>query len=69
MKMKMKIEYTIEVDTDKAQIYLDEMGDDDSVREFVGSYCVSVAVDQIQQMFVNAIGEYDVVTLIKDHTK
>ena len=67
--MKMKIEYTIEVDTDKAQIYLDEMGDDDSVREFVGSYCVSVAVDQIQQMFVNAIGEYDVVTLIKDHAK
>ena len=67
--MKMKIKYTIEVDTDKAQIYLDESGDDDSVREFVGSYCVSVAVDQIQQMFVNAIGEYDVVKLIKDHTK
>jgi hypothetical protein len=67
--MKIKIEYTIEVDTDKAQIYLDEMGDDDSVREFVGSYCVSVAVDQIQQMFVNAIGEYDVVKLIKDSTK
>ena len=65
----MKIEYTIEVDTDTAQIYLDEVGDDDSVREFVGSYCVAVAVDQIQQLFVNAIGEQNVVSLVKDHTK
>tara|TARA_B100000989_G_scaffold291712_1_gene266568 strand:+ start:703 stop:906 length:204 start_codon:yes stop_codon:yes gene_type:complete len=67
--MKMKIEYTIEVDTDKAQIYLDQVGDDDSVREFVGSYCVAVAVDQIQQLFVNAIGEHKVVSLVKDHTR
>lgn len=67
--MKMKIEYTIEVDTDKAQIYLDEIGDDDSVREFVGSYCVAVAVDQIQQLFVNAIGEHKVVSLVKDRTR
>ena len=67
--MKMKIEYTIEVDPIKAQIYLDEIGDDDSVREFVSSYMVAVSVDQIQQMFVNTIGKYDVVTLIKDHTK
>ncbi len=67
--MKMKIGYTIEVDTDKAQIYLDQVGDDDSVREFVGSYCVAVAVDQIQQLFVNAIGEHKVVSLVKDHTR
>tara|TARA_B100001939_G_C16838654_1_gene572103 strand:- start:555 stop:758 length:204 start_codon:yes stop_codon:yes gene_type:complete len=67
--MRIKIEYTVEVDRDKAQSYLDEIGDGDNVREFVKSYCVAVAVDQMQEMFVNTIGEYGVVALVEEQVK
>lgn len=41
--MKIKVSYTIDVDPKMVQFYIDDLESGETVREFVKSYCESVA--------------------------
>lgn len=39
--MKVKIEFTVDVDKKVLQRYLDDLGTDETIREFVNSYMIA----------------------------
>ena len=57
--MKIKIEYTVEVDAKKMKLLLLKAGINETVREFITSYCVSVGVDQVDTFAQSIINEYE----------
>ena len=59
LKMKIRIEYTVEVDAKKMKQLLLKAGIKETVREFITSYCVSVGVDQVDAFAQSIINEYE----------
>mgnify|MGYP003646578274 FL=1 len=47
--MKIKVSYTIDVDPKLVQFYLDDLESGETVREFVKSYCESVAYGCLEE--------------------
>ena len=41
--MKIKVSFTIEVDSELVKFYLEDLQSGETVREFVKSYCVAVS--------------------------
>jgi hypothetical protein len=39
--MKVKVEFTVDVDKEVLQRYLDDLGTDETIREFVNSYMIA----------------------------
>jgi len=57
--MKVKVSYTIEVDPKLVKFYLEDLQSDETVREFVKSYCEAVAHGCLDEMLSNFLKYMD----------
>jgi len=55
--MKVKVEFTVDVDKAVVERYLSEIGGDETVREYVSSY-LAAGTMLLDETIRNAIGEY-----------
>lgn len=62
--MKVKVEFTVDVDKAVLERYLSDLGTDESVREFVSSY-LAAGTMLLDETIANAIGEYHQTNITK----
>lgn len=54
--MKVKVEFTVEVDKKVLQRYLDDLGTDETIREFVNSYMIA-GMQMLDESIEASIGD------------
>lgn len=62
--MKVKVEFTVDVDKAVVERYLSDLGSDEGVREFVSSY-LAAGTMMLDETILNAIGEYHTTNITK----
>lgn len=62
--MKVKVEFTVDVDKAVLESYMADLGTDETVREFVTSYLIA-GTNLLDESIRNAIGEYHQTQLLK----
>tara|TARA_R110002126_G_scaffold269243_1_gene412960 strand:- start:378 stop:593 length:216 start_codon:yes stop_codon:yes gene_type:complete len=55
--MKVKVDCTLEIDSKVMKKYIDDMGDGESIKEFVANYIVTAGILCLDEGIKNAIGE------------
>lgn len=55
--MKVKVDCTLEIDSKVMKAYIDDMGDGESIKEFVANYIITAGIFCLDEGIRNAIGE------------
>ena len=55
--MRIKVEFTLEINSKVIRAYIAEMGDGESVKEFVANYIVTAGILCLDEGIKNAIGK------------
>jgi hypothetical protein len=63
--MKVKVNCTLEIDKKIIETYIDDMGDQESIKEFVVRYIVTGGVMCLDESIRNAIGEQHQTSIVK----
>ena len=65
--MKIRIDFTVDVDADAVRAYMNELGTDETVREFVISSMVSAGVGCLEESIANSSGEWLSINVLKSN--
>ena len=63
--MKVRIDCTLEIDKKIIETYIDDMGEQESIKEFVVRYIVTGGVMCLDESIRNAIGEQHQTSIVK----
>jgi len=63
--MKVKVDCTLEIDQEVMQTYIEDMGDNEAIKEFVVRYIVTSGIMCLDEGIKNAIGELHNTHIVK----
>lgn len=63
--MKVKVDCTLEIDSKVMKAYIDDMGDGESIKEFVVRYIITGGIMCLDEGIKNAIGEQHSTNILK----
>ena len=63
--MKVRIDCTLDIDKKIIETYKNDMGDNDSIKEFIVTYIVTAGLLSLDESINNSIGEVHNTALVK----
>lgn len=63
--MKVKIDFTIEVDAEVVSHYMDELGTDETMKEFLVTWCSSAGSATLDDSIRSALNEYHTTMVVR----
>ena len=63
--MKVKVDCTLEIDSEVMKTYIDDMGDHESIKEFVVNYIITGGIMCLDESIKNAIAEEHVTQILR----
>jgi hypothetical protein len=63
--MKVKIDFTIEVDAEVVSHYMDELGTDETMKEFLVSWCSAAGSATLDESIRNAMNEHHTTMVVR----
>jgi hypothetical protein len=63
--MKVKIDFTIEVDAEVVRTYMDELQTDETMKQFLVTWCSAAGSATLDESIHNALGEYHMTNVVR----
>jgi hypothetical protein len=63
--MKVRVDCTLEIDQKVMQTYIEDMGDNEAIKEFVVRYIVTGGIMCLDESIKNAIGEQHTTEILR----
>ena len=63
--MKVRIDFTIDVDPKVIRTYMDELCTDETMKEFLVTWCSAAGSDTLDNSLANALNEYHTTHIVR----
>jgi len=63
--MKVRIDFTIDVDPKVIRAYMDELGIEETMKEFLVTWCSAAGSDTLDNSLSNALNEYHTTHIVR----
>ena len=64
--MKVRIDFTIDVDPKVIRAYMDELNTEETMKEFLVTWCSAAGSDTLDNSLSNALGEYHRTEVVRE---